>query len=293
MFKRWLIVVLMAVLWGDLAWAERDVYKSSDHRLFSRFPFSWIVQYQSDEAPEYRLALGPMKKIDGVIRPEVSERYQGMLSRITYRIPDGHSADEVFTHFKKQLDAGGSTVLFSCSSRQCGSSNQWANNKFRVAELYGVDRTQSYLAAQYGSAFVALYTVKRGNRRVYVHLDILEPMKQTADFLSSELQINGFSWLPVRFVEGSPVNLDESIQPLIQYLKQNEESRILLAGYVAQSDDKTLAEMIDESQGYAVKLSRALIEAGINESRFEAAGVGPLLPLKEEVSSPAIWVQKR
>lgn len=293
MLKRLLAAGLFGFIWIGSAWAEQDVAGASDYPTLNRFPFSWIVEYHSEPVPEYALALGAMKKIDGVVRPEESERLQGRLSRITYRIPDGYSADEVFAHFKAQLEAHGAATLFVCSSRQCGSSNQWANNQFRVAELYGVDRSQSYLAAKSGSSHYALYTVKRGNRRVYAHLDIIESTVVQAESLDSQLQQAGFSWLPIRYAGGMPVNLDEAVQPLLEYLRQNPQRRIMLAGYLESSADKSLLELMTESKNHAALLASALLEAGIEPERVEVAGVGPLLPVLDVVSSPAVWVQLR
>src|SRR5690606_42021792 len=66
-----------------------------------------------------------------------------------------------------------------CSSRDCGRSSEWATDVFGIANLYGVEREQNYLAARLVADdkqhYVALYTIMRGNQRVYAHLHVIEP----------------------------------------------------------------------------------------------------------------------
>lgn len=290
MLKRLLILGVLLSFGLQPAMAARDKTGAVDHPLLQRYGLSWIVHYQTESVPEHAMALGPMKKVAGVIAPERSTRLQGRLTSITYRIPDGHGATDVFDHFLTQLEQQNAEILFKCTSRQCGSSNQWANNMFNVAELYGIDRSQSYLSAQLGAAYIALYTVKRGNRRVYAHIDIVQPEQQSVDSIANDLHQQGFSWLAVDF--SSPTKLAEGVKPLIEYLQLNNKDRIVLTGYMAAVQGQSLMDMILESQTNADRVAQLLLEAGIEQDRIETAGVGPLIPSVEQRSSPGVWVQQ-
>ncbi|WP_432473874.1 DUF4892 domain-containing protein [Amphritea sp. HPY] len=290
MLKRLLVIGVLLSFCVQPVLAARDKTGAIDHPLLQRYGLSWIVHYQTDSVPDHAMALGPMKKVEGVIAPELSIRLQGRLTSITYRIPDGHGAADVFDHFLAQLEQQNSEMLFKCSSRQCGSSNQWANNMFNVAELYGIDRSQSYLAARVGDAHVALYIVKRGNRRVYAHIDIVQPEQQSADSIANDLHQQGFSWLAVDL--SSPAKLAEGVKPLIEYLLQNNKDRIVLAGYMAAVQGQSLMDMILASQANADRVAQLLLEAGVEQDRIETAGVGPLIPSMEQRSSPGVWVQQ-
>lgn len=159
-----------------------DAAGSSDYAGIERFPGARIVDYRVDNNTFYALALGRMQRVNGRVSPRESERYQGDLRRITYEIPSGFGAAEVFSHFSEQLLGGGGEALFNCQGRDCGSSNFWANDLFGSRILYGPEGGQYYMAARYQlsvdgesvKGYAALYVITRGNRRLYAHLDFLE-----------------------------------------------------------------------------------------------------------------------
>ncbi|MBN1008765.1 DUF4892 domain-containing protein [Amphritea pacifica] len=279
--QAFLQVVLMLLL-STAVQAESDVSGSSDPRQLPRFPLSWIVSYNTRVVPEYALATGPMRKIEGIIAPEQDKRIKGELTRITYRVPDIHTPDQVFNYYLDLLKSMQAKILFQCSSRQCGSSNQWANNYFEVAELYGLDRTQFFLSASAGNLQLALYTVKRGNRRVYIHLDLIEPLKQTAETLAADLQQQGFSWLSDA----------EQLEPLIDFMSSNPQQKILIASY-NRSEGVATAELLELSYNASSEVKDLLVEAGIDAGRIDSIGVGPALPVIDREQASGVWIQLR
>ena len=192
------------------------------------------------------------------------------------------TSKKVFAHYLKSLQSINAEILFQCSSRQCGSSNQWANNYFEVTELYGIDRTQFYLSAMTGNMQLALYTVKRGNRRVYIHLDILKPAEQTEESLAVDLQQQGFSWL----------DDSENIAPIINYLVSNPQQKVLIGSY-SYIQGKRLPELLGLTQVTADSLAAQLIKAGVDARRIEAVGVGPAVPIADRGRDAGVWVQLR
>ncbi|WP_299196895.1 DUF4892 domain-containing protein [uncultured Amphritea sp.] len=279
--QAFLPVVLMLLLSFTVR-AESDVSGSSDPHQLPRFPLSWIVSYNTRTVPEYALATGPMRKIGGIIAPELDKRIKGELTRITYRLPDIDTPDQAFNYYLKLLQSMQAKILFQCSSRQCGSSNQWANNYFEVAELYGLDRSQFFLSASAGNLQLALYTVKRGNRRVYVHIDLIEPLKQTSETLAADLQQQGFSWL----------NDSEQLEPLIDFMSNNPQQSILIGSY-NKASGVALDELLSRSSNAAVEVQDLLIEAGIEPARVSNVGVGPALPVSEIEQPAGVWIQLR
>src|SRR5690606_4135111 len=146
-----------------------------DAREFSwleRFPNSDLEQVDQKQVPEYRLLLGQLRIISNQIRSE-EQRLSGQLTRLTYRIPSGHSSRAGREHSLSQLESQGASMLFTSSCRGWGGSSEWASDVFGMANLYGVEREQSCLAASLvvdGKHYhIALYTIMRGNQRVYAH----------------------------------------------------------------------------------------------------------------------------
>ena len=139
-----------------------------------------LVDYLHRDNARYTLALGPYKKRDNRWRPDVFKRIQGALIRETYELPRGTDEREVFDFYRGQMAAVGTLqpeTLYECSRRRCGDSNTWANDHFRIKQLYGLDQYQFYGVYQWNRGVVSLYVVRRGNRRVYVQLDHLAPEK--------------------------------------------------------------------------------------------------------------------
>lgn len=281
---KWRVQVAAVMLCiSGMVFGQSDIKDSSDPQRLERFPLSWIVSYKEQAAPEYSLATGPMKKIEGVIAPEAFDRISGQLTRITYRIPDTHSPDDVYRHYFQQLESLKANILYQCASRRCGSSNQWANNYFGVKELYGITRSQFYLAASLGTQRIALYTVKRGNRRIYLHLDLIEPQAQSVASVRDDLLQKGFSWLQ-----------SQEHEPLLLTLLNDDESlQLLIVGYDKAIPTGDSVQQTRRSAALAEALRQRLIVAGIASERLESMGVGPAVPVVRPPALQGIWIQLR
>lgn len=121
----------------------------------------------------YRLALSPYEKRGNRWLPEKYERLKGSLKKLTYELPRSSGEQEVFEFYREQLPKN-AEVLYQCEGRNCGESNNWANDHFNIKQLYGLDQYQFYGTYKIGEEqVVTLYSVRRGNRRVYMQIDIL------------------------------------------------------------------------------------------------------------------------
>lgn len=300
MLKNYLTVCSALILTAcfsivNFAHGADDLSGSRDADGIDRYPLSWIVEYQAFTVPDYRLALGKMKKKSGVIAPEKSRRLEGYLQRITYRIPDGHSPEEAFKFVAHQLQQQQAVVLFRCESRQCGSSHQWANQTFQVSRLYGVDRTQLYLAAELAEQFIALYAVKRGNKRVYLQLDVISPQapaakpEQETEVAGSDwlerFQGNGGAWLPVDFSRGADSTLLKSVTERLVAVLVDTDQPVLIAGYSNASGQSVL-----QSRVYAETVAAALTKK-LDETRLTVLGVGSLQLIADVPYSGAVWIE--
>lgn len=78
-------------------------------------------------------------------------------------------------------------MLFWCQARDCGESSLWANEVFGNAKLYGADEQQAYLllrlAAPRDNTLVALYSITRGNRKAYLHVEQFEAAAPLGELL--------------------------------------------------------------------------------------------------------------
>ncbi|PWB35697.1 DUF4892 domain-containing protein [Pseudomonas sp. SDI] len=119
--------------------------------------------------------LGALRKISGQLRVESKIESRGQVSSLTYELPRERSANEAFTSAREALQADGGYPLFWCEKRDCGESSLWANEVFKNARLYGSDEDQAFILLRRSGAesdtLVALYSITRGNRRAYLHVE--------------------------------------------------------------------------------------------------------------------------
>lgn len=237
---------------------------------FDVFPQAQEVSNQQRKDPDYRLMLGGIVKINGLVRSDREQRLNAGLVRTTWQLPAGYSPEDGFNFYRKQLLDRQANVLFECAGRQCGPSSLWANEVFGQARLYGVDNSQWYAAFELERGHVALYAVRRGNGRVYVHMDLLSDDSLAVTDLAERVRQQGYAELT-----DWPGSREKVVKSLSDLLAAFPERSLLLVLHW-QSRDLDLA--LRQSQEAADRLKRSLVEEGADPARIEARGVGALVP---------------
>ncbi|MFT5719789.1 MAG: outer membrane protein OmpA-like peptidoglycan-associated protein [Motiliproteus sp.] len=275
------ILVGLLLLAAQGVTAAEDTLGASDLERVVRYPNAWIVGYSHASTPDYRLATGSMRKVNGVVSPESERQLAGRLTRITYRLPNGHSSDDAYTYFKRQFDSLAPEVLFSCKGRGCGDSSLWANSQFGISELYGIDREQHYLALKLPASgaepasYLVFYTVKRGTNRVYAQLDLIEPQRSeswsTADVIATLVQGARVFRQP-----GQLTLTPTEMEALRQRMLDQPTLELILVGHSdqgrTQEQQRTVALQLAET------FRQQLVSQGLDETRLGVYGVGSLAP---------------
>jgi len=257
------ILLLSALLSGAVAAAELPEF-------LQPFPLSREIQNRDIEVQEYRLMLGSVIKINRLIRSGSELRLSGKLTRITWQLPVGHSPEDGFRNFRGQLQDAGTELLFECSGRQCGASSIWANDLFDTTRLYGIDESQFYLAARKGTNYLVVYTVRRGNGRVFLHLDwIVDESAGDRNWVQL-LEQQGYANLP-----DWPESSESAVRTLVALLKDDPAKRIVLVLHQAGRDVEL---SIRQSRELALRLRDQVLAAGVEANRVEAYGAGALSP---------------
>lgn len=289
MYQRRFACFLFVLLLGSSGTAS----VGATELVLQEYPGARVVFRSQEQTEEYHLALGSFRKTEGSWQPERQQRLRGKLTRMTQELPETHSARAGFDFYLEQLKQLNRRELFSCSARDCGASNTWANNHFKIIQLYGLDQYQYYGAYEVmtespTSYYVSIYAVQRGNKRVYVQVDILHSDKTRVgslatnpDTVISLLQNNGFYVFPDPVTDnsaGSP-HLKISpvhIQTLVAVMKRQPAWRIGLVGHDYHAAN--LAQQQQHSLGYAEQLKAALISEGVAAERITTHGLGSLAP---------------
>ncbi|MFM1897275.1 MAG: hypothetical protein RLZZ385_2349 [Pseudomonadota bacterium] len=283
-----LLVLLLSLSWasGVLAQQGGDVSGAADHPLLQRFNSSFIVDYRQQASINYELVLGPMIRAAGRVSPEESRRLRGLVTRITYEVPESFAGADVFGFFDDQVRAGGFTVLFTCAGRECGNSNYWANDVFDNRILYGPERSQYYLAAaiegpQGTTRYLALYVVTRANRRIYAHAEIVETDAagvQPIHDLLIDLQQHGALVVPgLLFNDNDELLASEPLAAIVPMLLDNPQVNVIVVAHLRGA--APLERLLARSQQRADNVRDALVAAGVADEQIGARGLGPLAPL--------------
>lgn len=297
-----LVALIASVAQLGLAQPSADGF--TDHSLISRFTYSTIIEKDLQRDTNYLLVLGGLERVRGDVIPEDSQRLRGDVTTITYEVSQDFRGEDVYEFFLDQVEERNYEVLFSCGGRGCGSSNYWANDIFRNRILYGPESNQYYMAFRDNAnlendPYFALYIITRVNRKLYAHVQIVEPggtreplqmpaadgsqptapeQAPTADSLLGRLRQQGSAILPpIAFQSGDRLPSSLDLEPILSALNTDESIEIYLVAHLS-ADGQSLEQLMRRSTARANALRQALIEAGIEASRIEAAGVGPLAP---------------
>jgi len=81
-----------------------DLAGSKDPPGFKRFQGSEIVSYETRSYDEYILARGPGAPGEGFAK---SEKVEGAVTRIVYRVPEGHTSLEVLRNYEQMVTGAG------------------------------------------------------------------------------------------------------------------------------------------------------------------------------------------
>jgi hypothetical protein len=164
-----------------------DVPGSQDLPIVPRMVDAQIVDYRAPVDIERIYPLGSIRKISGQLRFDGQVSARGNATSVTYELPPEHSSTEAFTAAREALQKQDAQLLFWCQARDCGESSLWANEVFGNAKLYGADNEQAYLllrlAAPKDNTLVALYSITRGNRKAYLHVEQFDAAAPLGDLL--------------------------------------------------------------------------------------------------------------
>lgn len=246
------------------------------------YPQATEVIQSNVTTDDYLLTLGALKKVNGQWRSDREERIGGQLTRNTFELDAGHDVKEVFEYYRRQLIQMGAREIYLCRARGCGSSNSWANNRFGIKLLYGLDQHQHYsvfsIETTGGNEYIALYGVLRGNKRSYVHVDSIKSRVNLELFSSSEvienqLQAYGAFALSDFKTEGVA---DAQLNALVRVLKANPRWQLAVVGI--NREPNTLEKQMALSEEMAQAIKSQFMAQGVSESRITAAGIGSLVP---------------
>ena len=259
--------------------------QSEEHPLVSQFPDSDLVDVEFEDDANYRLVLGTLQRTRGVVVPQESERLRGDVTKLLYEVSPEFNGEDVLEFFQQQFAERGYEVLFTCSGRECGSSNYWANDVFRKRALYGPERNQYFMAlrANDGDAHLVLYIITRGNRRLYAYLEIVEEEGVLPEITIPVTEVlagindSGSVAIPeISFTNDRQISNPEILASIAAEMNEQENLNFYIVAHLFGTQD--LQQLINRSTARAQTVRQQLINLGVDASRLIARGLGPLAP---------------
>jgi OOP family OmpA-OmpF porin len=254
----------------------------ADHPLLTRYEGSETISKQVEAHAQYALAT----RADPEAGPQ-GESVSGTVTRLVYRNPPGRSTQEIAANYEQALTGAGVQRVFSCALDECGPSyakSAWNRYNGLFAAADGDPR---YFAGRLDRAEGTLYVaVMVGRRRTQVDVIELGAMEQNkvvvdATALGDALARDGHVAVPGIYFDTDRATITSESAPALDEIAKLLAARPSLRVYVVGHTDMvgTLAHNLALSQARA----RAVVEAlagtrGVDRSRLEGHGVGPLAP---------------
>lgn len=235
--------------------AAADLPGSQDLDILPRFPRAEIVDFRDVAAQERIYPLGSIRRISGTLRYERQIDSLGRMRSVTYELPAEHTSGQAFNAARDALQEQGAELLYWCESRECGSASLWANSVFGNAKLLGAEDQQAYLLLRLAeprqNTLVALYSITRGNRRAYLHVEQLDNQAELGDLLPGPAtllrQLRNTGELDFAGLDGEPVAAWAEL--LGRTLNQDSTLRVSLAGKHAEAwRDALVAQRVRASR---------------------------------------------
>lgn len=206
-----------------------------------------VVDEQPAKEQERVYPLGPLRKISGQLRMEGKVESRGQVASTTWELPPERSAGEAFTAAREALQADGGYPLFWCERRDCGESSLWANEIFRNARLYGSDDDQAFILLRRSGddhdTLVALYSITRGNKRAYLHVEQFEANQPLGELLPTPAtvlrELRSTGKLDYPDLDGEPPATWVSL--LARSLNRDSSLRVILTGAKAPAWSEQLS----------------------------------------------------
>lgn len=301
------------------AWANvpaRDIADSRDSPLVSRFPGSVIIGYRTGDYDQADLPMG--KYGNEATKFTKTEAVSGRITDISYAVPAGKSAFEVYQNYLTALKQAGFETRFQCTDDDCGArydaSAAFADNNFMTAlanhpgggaeyqncmidlllsnggKLY---LTTLHLSRPQGDVDLSLLVNGNPGQRVGVLLKIVEgkPMatgevKVDGKAMSQGLVQHGHIALyGIQFASDSAALTPDSGDTLAQMaalLKSQPSLKVYIVGHTDNTG--TLVHNLALSQQRADAVVKALAARGIAADRMGAKGLGSYAPVASNQS---------
>ncbi|MFT6154827.1 MAG: hypothetical protein ACJA1X_002188, partial [Bermanella sp.] len=247
-------------------------------------PNSYEKLSSTREVNDHWVILGAIERITGAVQPEADVRLSGKLTNWLWKIPGGHDVQNSFGFVKDQM-SDSVVTLFECEGRNCGLSNDFANQVFSESILNGRNSEQKYWVGfdpNKNTLWLA-YGSERSNQRVYLYAEKLVLTVQQASQLSDLVnsgEMKAFldkGYQIIKPLGELPARLSSlEIDKLKRVLKDYPTQKFALV--VHRYSDIENQRLVNQTQKEAQSILEQIAEQGGFMQHLYAHGAGAMFP---------------
>lgn len=248
------------------------------------FPMATVESRVNIESASHRVLLSPVREVNDEIRADNQVRLDVKGSGRLMRVDPESSLERVSEFYREALAGRESRTLFSCSGRDCGRSNVWANAIFNESKLYGRDDDQAYAAYSYRDEdgqlqLVLMYTITRGNQRDYLWLEELKVEDESAvAALSPEAgRILGPLYVPWSGRLTYQFDWDLNAREKLVNWAESPGSTVMIVSHVILESSETIEDALERSARVGGSMQALLVRLGIPMEQQMLVNAGPAL----------------
>lgn len=278
--------ILFLVLLGAISLAFGKTEPGNDHQMVSRYDGSVMKYYKFSEYDE---GIVPLGKVTGKDKLAKKVDFEGKITAITYKNPQGRSTLEIKRNYEQALKSQGFKIVWDCKNESgCGHGQlapapnldkyfiMWFINDARV-------RTMTAKLTRNGkSAYVYLYISAKETQLTVFEPKGMDTGMVSADSLAVEMAKNGKAVVHINFDSGKAVILPDSIptiEQIAKLMKKYPDMKVSIEGHTDSDGSDSANKSLSEARAKAVKT--ALTEGGIKSSRMESKGYGESKPVAD------------
>ena len=279
------ILALIALALMMLSSITEAVEVLTDHLLVKPYQGSTIRHKNVQEFDEYSAFFGMDQSEDKPIAMEL----KGKVSKLIYSNPKERSIFEVFQNYQMALHTAGAKIVYQCNQKKYECAKRYAGPTFqKLSDIHSITNLVGrYLLAKIentgDTAFIAIAV---GEQFTDIHIIEITKMDKgmvtlDANALGSGLDANGYVVVHGIYFDTSKATVQEksktALAQVAKLLSARPEMKIYIVGHTDMQG--SFENNLDLSKKRANSVLEVLAtEYGINSSRMDAQGLGPLAP---------------
>ena len=257
----------------------------TDHPLISAYEGSVIRRKDVKEFDEYSAFMG----MDESGKEPTGLSLEGKVTKIIYRKPRDRSILEVFRNYENAVTEAGAEVLYTCNQDKLECAARYAGPVLqKFSDIHSISNLKGrYMLAQIEQdERIAYVVIAVGQASTDIHVVEVKKMDVGMVTLDAAALGKGLDERGYVIVEGIYFDTDRAIlqtqsatalEEMAKLLDARPNLQVYVVGHTDSQGSFSHNQMLSQNRANAV-VEELSANYGVNRSRMEGHGVGPLAP---------------